>query len=91
MTENASDPAQVLAELMMDATKIHDELHNALGAHVDEVADTVLNAIRAKSEKGAKLRAALGVEVTQATRMGKNVRAAMDAYTSAKDPEGQAS
>jgi len=40
-----------------------------------------MTAIRANTEHGAELRTALGVEVTQTTRMGKNLRAAMDAFT----------
>ena len=88
MTENPADPMQVLAGLMLDATETHGELHDALKGHVQQVADTVLTAILAKDERGAELRAALGLEVTKTTRMGKNLRAAMDAYA-APSPRGQ--
>lgn len=81
ITETYTDPVQVLAGLLMDATETHGELHNALKGHVQQVADTVLTAVLAKNERGTELRAALGVEVTKTTRMGKNLRAAMDAYT----------
>lgn len=80
MTENSADQVQELAKVMMNATETHGELHDALKDHVDEVADTVITAIRARSAQGAELRTALGVEVSETTRMGKNVRAAMDAY-----------
>ena len=80
MTENPSDHVQVLARAMMDATKNHGVLHDELMEHVHEVADTVITAILANTEQGAKLRAALGVKVSETTRMGKNLRAAMDAY-----------
>jgi hypothetical protein len=80
MTENPSDHVQVLARAMMDATENHGVLHDELMEHVHEVADTVITAILANTEQGAKLRAALGVKVSETTRMGKNLRAAMDAY-----------
>jgi hypothetical protein len=81
MTQHIADPVQVLAKVLTDATEAHPALHDELKHHVNEVSDTVMNAILAKTEQGAALRAALGVEVTQTTRMGKNLRAAMDAYT----------
>lgn len=88
MTENSADQVQELAKVMMAATETHGELHDALKGHVDEVADTVITAIRARSEQGAALRTALGVEVSETTRMGKNVRAAMDAYAAPKPGVG---
>lgn len=81
MTINPADPVQVLANVLIDATEKHGTLQAELTHHVNEVADTVINAILDKTERGAELRAALGVEVTKTTRMGKNLRAAMDAYT----------
>jgi hypothetical protein len=80
MTENPSDHVQVLAGAMIDATVNHGVLHNELMEHVHEVADTVITAILANTDQGAKLRAALGVKVSKTTRMGKNLQAAMDAY-----------
>jgi hypothetical protein len=81
MTETPPDPVQVLAEVLMDATKTYPELHGRLKEHQSEVADAVMTAIRANTEPGAELRTALGVEVTHTTRVGKNLRAAMDAFS----------
>ncbi len=89
MTENLTDPVQVLAGVMMKATEPYGALHDALADHVQELADELINALRANTEGGAELRAALGVEVSETTRMGKNLRAAMDAYTTAKPRGGQ--
>jgi len=72
----------------MDATEAHGELHVKLIDHINEVADNVMNAIRADTEQGAELRAELGVEVTRTTSTGKHVRAAMDAYTSTNHADG---
>jgi hypothetical protein len=85
MTQNPTD-VQALAKVMMDATKIHGGLHNELKDHQNEVADAVLAAIRGNNEQGAALRTALGVELSQTTRMGKNLRAAMDAFTKSGKP-----
>jgi len=85
MTENPTD-VQAMARVMMDATKSHGGLHNELKDHQNEVADAILAAIRANTEQGATLRAALGVELSQTTRMGKNLRAAMDAFTKPGKP-----
>jgi hypothetical protein len=81
MTENSASPAQVLAGAMIEATAPHGGLHEGLKDHAVEVAETLIAAIRANTTPGAQLRAALGVEVTGTTRMGKNIKAAMDAYT----------
>jgi hypothetical protein len=86
MTQSPTDPVQVLAAVMTDATAAHPELHDQLSKHQNEVADAVMTAILAKTQEGADLRAALGVEVTQTTRMGKNLRAAMDAFTEGDKP-----
>jgi hypothetical protein len=85
---SAANPVQVLARVLMDATEAHGELHAKLMDHVNEVADTVMSAIRGNTEQGAALRAELGVEVTTTTRTGKHVRAAMDAYTSTSHTDG---
>ena len=81
MTETPTDPLQILAKVLMGATETHAELHDELREHQNEVAASVMTAIRANTEHGAELRTALGVEVTQTTRMGKNLRAAMDAFS----------
>jgi hypothetical protein len=85
MTENPTD-VQALANVMMDATKIHGGLHDELKAHQYEVADSVLAALRANTEQGSAFRTAVGVELSQTTLMGKNLRAAMDAFTKAGKP-----
>ncbi len=81
MTENKVDPAQVLAGAMIDATTPHGGLHDGLADHTHAVAESLIAAIRANTKPGAELRAALGVELSRTTRMGKNIKAAMDAYT----------
>lgn len=88
MTQDAANPVHVLARVLMDATEAHGELHVKLIDHINEVADNVMNAIRADTEQGAELRAELGVEVTRTTSTGKHVRAAMDAYTSTNHADG---
>jgi hypothetical protein len=85
MTENPTD-VQALANVMMDATKIHGGLHDELKAHRYEVADSVLAALRANTEQGSAFRTAVGVELSQTTLMGKNLRAAMDAFTKPGKP-----
>lgn len=80
MTENPTD-VQALARVMMDATNNHGGLQDELKDHQNEVADAVLTAIRANNEQGAALRTVLGFELSQTSRMGKNLRAAMDAFT----------
>lgn len=81
MTQTPGNSAQILARVMMDATKPHRELHDALNKHSQEVAQTLITDIRANNAQGVELREALGVELSEPTRMGKNLRAAMDAYT----------
>jgi hypothetical protein len=81
MTQNSAAPAHVLAAAMITATEPHGGLQDGLKDHAEEVAETLIAAIRANTTPGANLRAALGVEVTGTTRMGKNIKAAMDAYT----------
>jgi len=81
MTESPADPAQILAAAIIAATEAHGGLQDGLKDHAPEAAGTLIAAIRAKTDPGAELRAALGVELTRSTRMGKNIQAAMDAYT----------
>lgn len=75
------DPVEILANVILNATKTYDPLHSDLSPHVHEVADSIMSAIRARSNEGVALRAALGIELTRRTRTGKNLRAAMNAYT----------
>jgi hypothetical protein len=81
MTEMTADPTQVLAAAMIEATALHGGPHAGLVDHAQEVAASLIAAIRANTTPGANLRTALGVEVSGNTRMGKNIQAAMDAYT----------
>jgi hypothetical protein len=81
MTQNEADPAQVLAQAIIDAAEPHGGLQAGLTDQAPEIARTLIAAIHANTTPGAQLRAALGVEVTKTTRMGKNLKAAMDAYT----------
>jgi hypothetical protein len=85
MTDKAADPAQVLAAALIEAAQSHGGLNEGLVNSAPEVAETLIAAIRANTTPGARLREALGVEVTGTTRMGKNIQAAMDAYTT---PQG---
>ena len=66
---------------MLGATKSYDGLHSELAPHVREVADRIMTTIRARSDAGTELRGALGLELTRTTRTGKNLMAAMSAYT----------
>jgi hypothetical protein len=81
MTESPADPSQIFAAAIIEATEAHGGLHDGLKDHAPEVAKTLIAAIRAKTDPGAELRAALGVDLSRNTRMGKNIQAAMDAYT----------
>lgn len=81
MSNFQPDPVEILANIMLTATKSYDSLHSELAPHVHEVADSIMGAIRARSDEGGELRAALGLELTKRTRTGKNLRAAMSAYT----------
>ena len=46
-----------------------------------KIAGALIATIRANTTSGAELRTAMGVEVTGTTLMGKNLKAALDAYT----------
>ena len=48
----------------------------------DAMASYLVVAILAQTTEGTKLRASLGLEPTRGTQMGKNIKAAIDAYTS---------
>ena len=47
----------------------------------DAMASYIVVSILAQTTEGAKLRTNLGVEVTRGTKMGKNIKSAMEAYT----------
>jgi hypothetical protein len=81
MTQIETPSTQVLAEAMIKAAESHGGLNVGLQDHAEGVAETLIAAIHANTTPGSDLRAALGVEVTGKTRMGKNIKAAMDAYT----------
>ena len=81
MTQNPAHAAQVLAEAIKEATDSQSGLRDESKGNDQEVAQSLIDAIRANTERGAELRAALGVELSVPTRMGKNLKAAMDAYT----------
>lgn len=81
MSNSQSDPVEILANVLLKATTSYDALHSELSPHVREVADSVMGAICGRSDEGVELRAALGLELTKRTRTGKNLRAAMSAYT----------
>jgi hypothetical protein len=75
------DPVEILADVLLSATKSYDALHTDLVPHVHEIADHIMTAIRARSDEGSELRSALGLELTRTTLTGKNINAAMSAYT----------
>jgi hypothetical protein len=79
MNPKVIDPVTVLAEALL-AADFHTQ---AKGDRVywEQVVSMVIAEIRAHSEQGAAIRAALGIELSETTRVGKNVRAAMDAFT----------
>jgi hypothetical protein len=81
VTQKLENPAETVAAALMDATGARGGLHDELRAHAQEVAQTLIADIHANTARGVKLRAALGVVPSEPTRMGKNLRAAMDAYT----------
>ena len=81
MMKIPADPVEILADVMLKATTSYDGLHKELSPHVHEIADRIMTAIRARSDEGTELRSALGLELTRTTRTGKNLNAAMSAYT----------
>lgn len=81
MINTPPDPVEILANVILNATKSYDALNSELAPHVHEVADSIMSAIRGRSDEGAELRDALGLELTKTTRTGKNLSAAMNAYT----------
>ena len=79
MTTNETDPVKVLTEVLL-AADVHTEAEDDR-VFCEQVSGMVVAAIRAHTDQGAELRAALGVELSETTRVGKHLRAAMDAFT----------
>jgi hypothetical protein len=73
------DPVTVLAEALLAADFRTQPMDDRV--YCEQVVSMVIAEIRAHSDQGAAIRAALGMELTETTRVGKNVRAAMDAFT----------
>ena len=78
-TMNATDPVKVVAEALL-AANFHTQARDDL-AYCEQVVSLVIAEIRAHNDQGAAIRAALGMELSETTRVGKNIRAAMDAFT----------
>jgi hypothetical protein len=82
MPENNTDPVKALAEVLL-AADVHAEAEDDR-VFCEHVARLVLAAIRAHTGQGADLRASMGLELSETTRMGKHLRAAMDAFTTSE-------
>jgi hypothetical protein len=78
MTKKHVDPVKALAEVLL-AADVHREAEDDR-VYCEQVSGMVVGAIRAQTTQGAELRASLGLELTETTRVGKHLRAAMDAY-----------
>jgi hypothetical protein len=79
MNPTGIDPVTVLAEALLAADFRTQPMDDRV--YCEQVVSMVIAEIRAQSEEGAAIRAAMGMELTETTRVGKNVRAAMDAFT----------
>ena len=77
-TMNAADPVQVVADALL-AADFHTQGRDDR-AYCEQAVSLVIAEIRAHNDQGAAIRAALGIELSETTRVGKNVRAAMDAF-----------
>ncbi len=77
MHTNVIDPVAALAEALL-AADFHTQAKDDR-VYCEQVVSMVIAEIRAHSDQGAALRAALGLELSETTRVGKNLRAAMDA------------
>jgi hypothetical protein len=77
MQTKVIDPVTVLAETLL-AADFHTQAKDDR-VYCEQVVSMVIAEIRAQTEQGAALRAALGMELSETTRVGKNLRAAMDA------------
>ena len=79
MTTKGADPVKVLADELL-AAGFHTQARDDR-AYCEQVVSLVIAGIRAHTDQGAAIRASLGMELSETTRVGKNVRAAMDAFT----------
>ena len=79
MNSKVIDPVTVLAEALLASDFRTQPMDDRV--YCEQVVSMVIAEIRAHSEQGAAIRAALGMELTETTRVGKNLRAAMDAFT----------
>jgi len=79
MKTRMTDPVTVLAEALL-AADFHTQARDDR-VYCEQVVSMIIAEIRAHTEQGAAIRAALGLELSETTRVGKNVRAAMDAFT----------
>ena len=84
MTSNGTDQVKMLTELLL-AEDVHPAADHTEakdnGAFCAQVSGKLVTAIQAHTAQGAELRGALGVELSETTRTGKHLRAAMDAFT----------
>ncbi|HXR68842.1 MAG TPA: hypothetical protein VN712_09435 [Dermatophilaceae bacterium] len=79
MTTKGADPVKVLADALL-AADLHTQARDDR-AYCEQVVSLVIAGIRAHTDQGAAIRASLGMELSETTRVGKNIRAAMDAFT----------
>jgi len=79
MNTKGADPVKVLADALL-AADLHTQARDDR-AYCEQVVSLVIAGIRAHTDQGAAIRAALGMELSETTRVGKNLRAAMDAFT----------
>jgi len=86
MTTHETDPVKVLTEVLLTAD-VHAEAQDDR-VFCEHVAGLVIATIRAHTSQGADLRSALGLELSETTRMGKHLRAAMDAFTTTERQPG---
>lgn len=86
MNTKVIDPVTVLAEALQ-AADFHTQAKDDR-VYCEQAVSMVIAEIRAHTDQGATIRAALGMELSETTRMGKNVRAAMDAFTTQEQQPG---
>jgi hypothetical protein len=86
MTTKAIDPVKVLAGVLLAA-----DVHTAAEedrVFCEQAFSVVPAGIRAHTEQGAELRGGLGLVLSELTRAGKNIRAAMDAFAECERKPG---
>ena len=86
MNTKVIDPVTVLAEALL-AADFHTQAKDDR-VYCEQVVSMVIAEIRAHTDQGAAIRASLGMELSETTRMGKNLRAAMDAFTTHEHQPG---